>query len=184
MKHLKKEYKFIDKRGDYYIYENEDYKKMGISYNYYISDDDYEKLSYKERREILNKALVLNEEQIKIYNSILQKYNEDETKYTNETENYYFKFGKGSFTNEFEIAKSTMIMYSVPYDCGWSVKINGKRAKIEKVDDGLMAINVNKGKNKVEFKYTPPGLKIGTVVYIISLIIVLGKIILKKFTKQ
>lgn len=181
---FEKEYKFIDKRGDYYIYENEDYKKMGISYNYYISDDDYEKLSYKERREILNKALVLNEEQIKIYNSILQKYNEDETKYTNETENYYFKFGKGSFTNEFEIAKSTMIMYSVPYDSGWSVKINGKRAKIEKVDDGLMAINVNKGKNKVEFKYTPPGLKIGTVVSIISLIIVLGKIILKKFTKQ
>lgn len=182
-KNFEEKYKFIDKRGDYYIYENEDYKKMGISYNYYISDNDYEKLSYKEKREILNKALVLNEEQTKKYNSILQKYNEDETKYTNETKNYYFEFGKGSFINKFEIDKQTMIMYSVPYDSGWNAEINGKKTKIEKVDDGLMAIKVNKGKNKVEFKYTPPGLKIGAVVSIISLIIVLGRMILKKVIK-
>lgn len=181
---FEKEYKFIDKRGDYYIYENENYKKMGISYNYYISYDDYEKLSYKERREILNKALVLNEEQIKIYNSILQKYNEDKKEYTNKIQNYYFEFGNGSFTSEFEIAKPTMIMYSVPYDSGWSVEINGKKGKIEKVDNGLMAIKVHKGKNKVEFKYTPPGLKLSLVISALSLIIVVGRMVMTKFFKS
>ena len=183
-KNFEEKYKFIDKREDYYIYENEDYKKMGISYNYYISDNDYEKLTYKEKREILNNALVLNEEQTKKYNSILQKYNEDETKYTNETKNYYFEFGKGSFTNKFEIDKQTMIMYSVPYDSGWSVEINGKKGKIEKVDNGLMAIKVHKGKNKVEFKYTPPGLKLSLVISALSLIIVVGRMVMTKFFKN
>lgn len=179
-KTFEEKYKFFDKRENYYIYENENYKKMGISYNYYISQNDYDQFSYNERRKILNKALVLSKEQIKKYSSILQKYNKDEKEYINELKNYYFEFGKGSFTNEFEIDKPTMVMYSVPYDSGWSATINGKKVGIEKVDNGLMAIKVDKGKNNVVFKYSPPGFKIGTFISICSLAFVIFRKFLRK----
>ena len=50
--------------------------------------------------------------------------------------------------------------------------------KIEKVDNGLMAIKGLKGNNKIRFSYFPPGLKEGIVVSIVSFLIYISIIFL------
>ena len=50
---------------------------------------------------------------------------------------------------------------SVPYDKGFSAKINGERVQIQKVNDMFIALKLQSGENRIELFYTPPGLKIG-----------------------
>ena len=175
-----KKYKFIKKRGKYYIYENTNYKEMGIIYNHYINENVFEKLTYEEKKEVLNYALVLNENQINKYKKILKKYEWGQKIQKSKIKNYSFNFGQASFTNNFDIDTSALIMYSVPYDSGWNATINGEKIGIEKVDNGLMAIKVDKGKNNVVFKYSPPGFKIGTFISICSLAFVIFRKFLRK----
>ena len=55
---------------------------------------------------------------------------------------------------------------------------NSKIDEIEKVDNGLIAIKINKGLNNVKFTYYPPGLKLGLILTIVSFIILLSYIFL------
>ena len=69
-------------------------------------------------------------------------------------------------------------MYTVPYDKGWKAFVNKKEVKIEKVDNGLMAVKINKGINNIKFIYYPPGLKLGLILSIVSYISLLVYIFL------
>ncbi len=61
---------------------------------------------------------------------------------------------------------------SIPYDDGWTVKIDGSEAeKIPFGSDGLIGIDIPKGNHKIEFSYYPVGLNIGIFATIISLIL-------------
>lgn len=181
---LNNNFKLKDKKKSYYIYENKNYKKMGISYNYYISEKDYELNDYPERRKLLNEAVILNNNQIKKYKNILQKYNSQSKNFTNKLETNKFEFGKGKFTSKIKTNKQSFIVYTVPYDKGWTATINNKKVKFEKVDNGLIGLTVNKGMNNIEFKYSPPGFKLGLIISIISVIILIIQTIYEKTQKN
>lgn len=175
-----KNYKLISKNNKFYIYKNNEYKKMGISYNYYISTDDFNKLDFKKKRDVLNKAIVLDKKQIKKYGKYFEKYDDGKMEYINTLSNNKFSLKKNKFNSSFKTPKDTLIIYTIPYSKGWNSKVNGKDALIEKVDNGFMAIKVEKGFNNVEFIYTTPGLKIGFIISIISVLILIGSIVLEK----
>ena len=177
-------YTFLKQKDSYYIYENKNSQKMGISYNYYLNTKEFEKLDYAQRREVLNKAIILNEAQIKKYQNLLKEYQPNKDDYLNELSVNQFSFENGGFTNHIKTNKDTLILYTVPYDLGWTAKVNNKKVNIEKVDSGLMAIKVNKGTNDIEFDYTPPGLKIGLIVSIFSLFILISRVIYCKIKPQ
>jgi hypothetical protein len=64
------------------------------------------------------------------------------------------------------------VFYSIPYEEGWSATVNGKPAEIEKVNIGFMAVKVPAGENNVvRFDYETPGLKLGVIVSIISVLL-------------
>lgn len=69
------------------------------------------------------------------------------------------------------VKKSSPLLLSIPYDNGWSAYDNGKKVKIHKVISNLMAIDLNKGYHKIELKYQVPGLKLGWIISVISIII-------------
>ena len=66
-------YTFLKQKDSYYIYENKNSQKMGISYNYYLNTKEFEKLDYAQRREVLNKAIISNQAQIKKYQKVLKE---------------------------------------------------------------------------------------------------------------
>ena len=164
-------YKLYKKTNHFYIYENSDYKKMGISYNYYISANDFNKLDFALKREILNKAIVLNDLQIQKYKSLFNEYQNDKDDYINELSFNEFIFGKGNFTNVVKTDRNTLILYTVPYDKGWKAYVNGKFVDILKVDNGFMAVPIAKGKNEILFNYVPLGFKEGLIISILSIVI-------------
>ena len=54
-----------------------------------------------------------------------------------------------------------LVVFSVPYDKGWSCTVNGEETEIDAVNGGFMAVRVPAGHNEIRFVYTTPGLYLG-----------------------
>ena len=148
------------KSGDVSVYENRNYREMGLVFNNYISNDEFNNLSLDEKYNTLLNSIILNEDQIDRYYSLFDK---DVSILINN-----FKYDKNGFRDEIEVTGDTLVLYTVAYDKGWNAYNDGNEIPIEKVDNGFMAIKVNKGINNIEFKYKVPGLKEGLIISFIS----------------
>jgi len=62
-----------------------------------------------------------------------------------------------------------MLITSIPYDEGWSIKVNGKNVKPEKVFHAFIGVQLNDKESVVEMKYLPPGLSCGIVMFAIGM---------------
>lgn len=73
-------------------------------------------------------------------------------------------------------ADKTGTMYtSIPYDKGWSVYIDGKKAKPTAICNGaLTGVLLTSGTHEVTFKYIPQGFTIGIIITILCIAVLLG----------
>lgn len=158
----KDDYKLYKDTKNYKIYLNDNYKEMGFVFNKYISNKEFLEKSTEEKYNIINSMIILDDEQITKYKDY---YNEDVKVNSNK-----FKFINNGFISDIDVSKDTLVLYSVPYDKGWKAFNNGREVEIENVDNGMMAIKINKGMNNVKFTYYPRGLKLGLWLSIVSYI--------------
>lgn len=63
------------------------------------------------------------------------------------------------------------VMFTIPYDEGWSIKVDGKKAEVLKVQEGFMAVKVSAGEHIISMKYTPKGLILGGTISILGIIL-------------
>ncbi len=56
-----------------------------------------------------------------------------------------------------------LVVFSVPFDKGWSCTINGNEAEIDSVNGGFIAVRVPAGESDIRFIYTTPGRTLGAV---------------------
>lgn len=168
----REDYELYKKTKNYQIYLNENYKDLGFVFNNYISNNEFLSKNTKEKYNIINDMIILSDKQIDKYKEL---YNDDVEVYSN-----IFKFVNNGFNAKIDVSKDTLVLYTVPYDKGWKAFVNKKEVKIEKVDNGLMAVKINKGINNIKFIYYPPGLKLGLILSIVSYISLLVYIIFNK----
>ena len=62
------------------------------------------------------------------------------------------------------------IVFSIPYEDDWIVKLDGKRVKPVKVMDALMAVRVKSGEHEIDLRYIPKGIIFGMPISVLSLI--------------
>lgn len=156
-------YDLIDKNDAYELYENKEYKEFGYNVNMYMSNEEFNKLTDEEKINALTTHVILNEEQINKYSSLFLT----EAAYISNT----FKFDKNGFTSNINSNNETLAIYQIPYDEGFTAKINGKPVDIEKVNNGFIGVKINKGTNFIEFKYMTPGLKEGLLISLVALLL-------------
>ena len=66
---------------------------------------------------------------------------------------------------------STWMMTSIPYEKGWTVRVDGQVVKTIKVWDSLLAFAVTPGEHTVEITYIPEGFMAGLLISILSICI-------------
>lgn len=95
------------------------------------------------------------------------------------------KIGTKSFSGVVPANHSSTksLLLTIPYDKGWTYKINGRVVKSKQVFDNLTSLNLPETleKIKIDGYYTSPGLRIGQGITILTVIFLLGySFILKK----
>ena len=75
----------------------------------------------------------------------------------------------GSITGTVKNPQNLNRLYlSVPYDKGWSVKVNGKKIKPELVGNCMMSLPLENGENTIEMRYHIAGLKAGICLSVVG----------------
>ena len=165
-------YKLAFKTTKFKIYENPDYKVLGYFVDDYIKTEDFNLLSNEEKINTLLNKVVLNQKQINKYKELFNQ--------KNEYLDYNIKFIKNGLEANINSKNETLAIFAIPFDEGWTITLNNKIVDFEEVNNGFIGIKLNKGQNKIKFKYFTPGLKVGIVVSLISLVGVILIIIIKK----
>ncbi|MBR1562914.1 MAG: YfhO family protein, partial [Ruminococcus sp.] len=167
-----KGFKYVDTQNGFNIYENKYYVPMGFTYDYFTFDKDVQDTSEDQRPNIFMKAMVLDEKQVVSYGSLLQ-YKKFESADLSDNEYYKnaeerrasacdtFEYDTHGFTATATLDRQNLMFFSVPYDEGWTAKVNGKETKIEKVSYGFMAVLCPEGDVKIEFTYKTRGANLG-----------------------
>ena len=165
----------------YQIYENKNWVPMGFAQQYYVTADQLDQVDEDSRAQVLLRAVLLDEDQVAAYGDLLQPIPDDGL--TNCTQDTYaedctacraeavenFTATRTGFTAETDYDTDRLVFFSVPYDDGFTAAINGKTAKIEKVDNGLMALRVPAGQTCITCTYHTPGLRTGTIISLAAL---------------
>ncbi|MGN0614684.1 YfhO family protein [Ruminococcus flavefaciens] len=69
-------------------------------------------------------------------------------------------------------AKRDGIMFlSIPYEKGWSVYIDGKKAETFKLLQAVLGVRVPAGRHDIELKYTPEGFPLGVTISLLSFVL-------------
>jgi uncharacterized membrane protein YfhO len=77
-----------------------------------------------------------------------------------------------------------VLFTSIPYDEGWSVRVNGKKVEMKKFADSLIAVPLNAGENKVQMTYTAKGFTAGVWISLAALIVLLIPLAIKIYSND
>lgn len=163
------------------VWRNTNFIPMGFTYTNYITETQYEAASSKDLA--LVKGILLDSDQIAKYSSILSPLSTEtvtnaeesqlaadaEARRTNTCSS--FTTDNKGFSASITLPQKNLVFFSVPYDSGWSATVNGKAAKIERVNVGFMAVVCDAGTSSIRFTYTTPGLGTGWRITLLSLIL-------------
>lgn len=90
------------------------------------------------------------------------------------------KITSSNLKGDISIEEASIVLFTIPYDEGWNIKVDGKEIKYFKVMDSLIGLDLEKGSHKINLNYEPKGLKLGIYISLISLIITIIYVILRK----
>lgn len=76
------------------------------------------------------------------------------------------------------------LLFTIPYEKDWHVKIDGKEVTPVKVADTLLSVPVDKGMHEIDLKYIPRGLYLGMSISAITLLMFIGTIVYNKNKKH
>lgn len=76
---------------------------------------------------------------------------------------------RGQLSGEITVGNQQKIITSIPYDDGWTVKLDGKKVNTTKFADTFLAVEAEEGKHEIVFSYISPGFGVGVVVFVIAI---------------
>ena len=181
-------WKYLKTWNGYDIYENEYAVPFGTTYNKFITDTEFNSIPAYARHLVLCDALVVTSVD-DMFDLAAAGYTQIHIKDLDFSQAAYFKncreridgavYGFKRDKKGFE-AKYTAgdndeyVFFSVPFDSGWTARVNGEKADIKVVDLGFMMVKVPAGQESViRFDYHTPGTLYGAFVTVICSIILL-----------
>ena len=165
----------------YTLYHNDNYVPMGFTYDYYVTKATYEASVKTLRSNLLMRALVLEDEDVKAYGQYLTELSEDmlnDLYYDSYTQDCadrrshscsVFQMNNAGFHAEITLDKPNLVFFSVPYDDGFTAYVNGEKTDILQVDEGLMAVLCPAGASSIDFVYQAAGLSASRVVTAVAI---------------
>ena len=165
----------------YTLYHNDNYVPMGFTYDYYVTEATYEASVKTLRSNLLMRALVLEDEDVKAYGQYLTELPDtmlDDLHYDSYTQDCadrrahscsVFQMNNAGFHAEIMLDKANLVFFSVPYDDGFTAYVNGEKTDILRVDEGLMTVLCPAGASSIDFVYQAAGLSASRVVTAVAI---------------
>ncbi len=173
-------YEFKSKAGSVYVYRRDEADRLpfGFTMDRYLGMDEFLMVDQALRHKLLIEAVILDQETIDKLEAgdtafVLTALSESDIrglldgsiedardKRQRNAPLTAIRHNRG-FSLSYELDKPVYAYFTVPYDEGWSVTVNGEEKEIIEAN-GFMLLFLDAGSNLVEFRYRIPGMKIGS----------------------
>ncbi|MES2513865.1 MAG: YfhO family protein [Bacteroidota bacterium] len=186
----------IAKFGDVTIFKNKFVLPFGFTYNTTIGEDAFKKLSPTQKDFCLLRATVIGNED-KVTFASFKSFNLADTAapitfdsymaYVNEHKSDKFnisKFSDNNIVGSISTKEPKVLFFSMPFDEGWSVKVNDEDAKLYRINAGLTGLPIKTGNNKVELSFEPRLKNIGLKISLTGAILFLLLLMFKEYRKR
>lgn len=90
------------------------------------------------------------------------------------------KADQGAINGTFHTDAPKSIFLSIPYDKGWTLKIDGKEAELSQAFLGFTAFTLDPGTHNIQLTYLPPGFAFGLTLTLFAMVLCLLIKILQK----
>lgn len=82
--------------------------------------------------------------------------------------------GDGYIMGEVDVAGDGVLVTSIPYEDGWTMKVDGNKKNISDLTgDAWISTGLSKGRHEIELKFTPPGLLLGAGISVLSILVLI-----------
>jgi Bacterial membrane protein YfhO len=176
-------YESVKRYGDKYLFRNQLFLPLGLSYGYYITEDMFLQLPQWAKPLALLHAAVLSNKDAADEPGPARltmgdiKYQMSETSLPDiaakrrSTALNIRSFGQTRIDGTIQLNQGSVLVLQTPFDPGWHAFQDGRAAPVLKADLGLLGVVLNGGEHTVELRYRPPFLYAGAAVSFASLLI-------------
>lgn len=91
-------------------------------------------------------------------------------------------FSHTNIEGKVDVLAPGSMMTSIPYDEGWTVKVDGREVETYAISDGFLAFNMGAGAHTVSLSYSPAGFTVGLLISLVSLAVLLLLVFWKKIS--
>lgn len=190
-------FEFMEEQDGYDIYRNTVALPMGYAYDTFIQDSDAKKQTKVDN--LMVGSAILTAEQVEKYSDILLERKpeslNDEQRYerflTDAEERQalgakQFSVNSSGFTAVTDYTSEKLLVFSVPYDKGWSgtVSVQGaapQALEVDKVNGGFIGVRIPAGVCEISFTYKTPGGSLGIICTVAGIVLFGGYILLCYF---
>lgn len=78
--------------------------------------------------------------------------------------------GGGKLKGMISVEEGQTIMTSIPYDTGWTVRVDGRKTEAEKFAGTFLAVEVPAGEHEISFSYLSPGFGAGMCLFVLAVL--------------
>lgn len=82
-----------------------------------------------------------------------------------------FNVDKRKASAKVSTPEDSVLMTTIPYDKGWTVKIDGKKVPTKSLEKAFLTFDVPKGDHTITLSFLPPGFVIGVSLFFIGLLV-------------
>jgi uncharacterized membrane protein YfhO len=165
-------YEVFDSVGDVKIFKNNYFLPFGYAYDKMLDSASFHKISREEgslKKQIcLFKSIVLDNadtakfsflEKLDTNSLSLSSFNYEIASDIGELKKHVMemtKFSQNNIQGRIKLEKPMAVFFAMPFDPSWSVKVNGKDAKLYRANLGMTALPLPAGEHNIELSFTRP----------------------------
>ena len=160
-----------------YVYLNDLWLPLAFVYDRHITVEEFYKLS-PECHEPALLAAYVSESTTKQSVEALRKCPDLETFHRSIQQKRQnglkiSEFSEARLIGDVQLDEAGVLFFSIPFDIGWQIEVNGKERQPIMVNFGFLALELEAGQYEVKLSYEPPSFRWGFVLSISALIIYL-----------
>lgn len=84
------------------------------------------------------------------------------------------KYQSSYLSGTIHLENGQKIVTSIPFDKGWTVKVDGQKVDVEKFADTFIAFDASEGEHEISFSYVPPMSIIGGIIGGLTMLLLIG----------
>ncbi|HMG03857.1 MAG TPA: YfhO family protein [Chthoniobacterales bacterium] len=177
------QYEFIRAYGKEYLFRNNLFLPLGLTYTHYIPEDLFRRLPRDEREQVLLGVAVLSdttEAEKQGLKEVTIPDLEKEMAATSfpaiidkrrKTALHLTSFRQTKIEGSIRLEQKSVLVLQTPFDQGWRALQDGNAAPALKVDVGLLGVILDAGEHVVQLRYRTPFLTHGIALTVASLLV-------------